>query len=72
MILYATEQIIKELNIPIPEELSTFNQLLSTKVIKEQKNNKLLEWGIKIFYFDGRKYIQAMNLQVNLLCLYLI
>ena len=61
MILYATKQKIKELNIPMPEELSTFNQLLSTKVIEQQKNNKLLEWGIKIFYFDGRKCIQAMN-----------
>ena len=61
MILYATKQTIKELNIPMPEELSTFNQLLSTKVIEQQKNNKLLEWGIKIFYFDGRKCIQAMN-----------
>lgn len=61
MILYSTKQTIKELNIPMPEELSTFNQLLSTKVIEQQKNNKLLEWGIKIFYFDGRKCIQAMN-----------
>lgn len=61
MILYATKQTIKELNIPMPEELSSFNQLLSTKVIEQQKNNKLLEWGIKIFYFDGRKCIQAMN-----------
>ena len=61
MILYATKQTIEELNIPMPEELSTFNQLLSTKVIEQQKNNKLLEWGIKIFYFDGRKCIQVMN-----------
>lgn len=61
MILYATKQTIKELNIPMPEELSPFNQLLSTKVIERESNNKLLEWGIKIFYFDGRKCIQAMN-----------
>ena len=61
MILYATKQTMKELDIPMPEELSHFNQLLSTKVIEQQKNNKLLEWGIKIFYFDGRKCIQAMN-----------
>lgn len=61
MILYATKQTIKELNIPMPEELSTVNQLLSTKVIEQESNNKLLEWGIKIFYFDGRKCIQAMN-----------
>ncbi len=61
MILYATKQTIKELDIPMPDELSTFNQLLSTKVIEKESNNKLLEWGIKIFYFDGRKCIQAMN-----------
>ena len=61
MILYATKQTIKELNIPMLEELSPFNQLLSTKVIEQESNNKLLEWGIKIFYFDGRKCIQAMN-----------
>ena len=61
MILYATQQTIKELHIPMPEELSTLNQLLSTKVIEQQRNNKLLEWGIKIFYFDGKQCIQAMN-----------
>ena len=61
MILYVTKQTIKELNIPMSEELSPFNQLLSNKVIEQESNNKLLEWGIKIFYFDGRKCIQAMN-----------
>lgn len=61
MILYATKQTIEELNIPMVEELSTFNQVITKGVIKEQQNNKLLEWGVKIFYFDGRKCIQAMN-----------
>lgn len=61
MILYATKQTIQELNIPMPEELSTFNQLLATKVIEQQRNDNLHKWGVKIFYFDGKKCIQAMN-----------
>ena len=61
MILYATKQTIKELNIPMIDELSGFNKLVSTEVIESQKDNKLFEWGIKIFYFDDRKCVQAVN-----------
>ena len=43
MILYATKQTIKELDIPMSEELSPFNQLLSTEVIEQESNDKLLE-----------------------------
>lgn len=61
MILYATKQTIKELNIPMPNELSTFNNIMANKVIKEQSGDELLEWGLKVFYFDGRKCVQAIN-----------
>lgn len=61
MILYATKQTIKELNIPMPNELSTFNNILANKVIEEQTGDELLEWGLKLFYFDGRKCIQVVN-----------
>lgn len=61
MILYATKQTIKELDIPMPKELSTFNRILAEKVIEEQTGDKILEWGLKIFYFDGRKCVQAVN-----------
>lgn len=61
MILYATKQTIKELDIPMVDELSAFNKAISTGVIETQTNNKLFEWGIKLFYFDGIKCIQAMN-----------
>lgn len=61
MILYATKQTIKELNIPMPNELSTFNNIMANKVIKEQSGDELLEWGLKLFYFDGRKCVQAVN-----------
>lgn len=61
MILYATKQTIKELNIPMPNELSVFNNILANKVIEEQSGDELLEWGLKLFHFDGRKCIQAIN-----------
>lgn len=61
MILYATKQTIKKLNIPMPNELSTFNNIMANKLISEQAGDKLFEWGLKLFYFDGRKCIQAMN-----------
>lgn len=61
MILYATKQTIKELNIPMPNELSTFNNIIANKVISEQTGDELLEWGLKLFYFDCRKCIQAVN-----------
>ncbi len=61
MILYATKQTIKELNIPMVDELSGFNKLVSSEVLESQKENKLFEWGIKLFYFDNRKCVQAVN-----------
>lgn len=61
MILYATKQTIKDLDIPMPEELSDFNNIMAKNIIKEQTDDKLLEWGLKVFYFDGRKCVQAVN-----------
>ena len=61
MILYATEQTIKDLDIPMPEELSDFNNIMAKNIIKEQTDDKLLEWGLKVFYFDRRKCVQAVN-----------
>lgn len=61
MILYATKQTIKDLDIPMPKELSDFNNIMAKNIIKEQTDDKLLEWGLKVFYFDGRKCVQAVN-----------
>lgn len=61
MILYATKQTIRDLNIPMPEELSQFNEKMAQKIIEEQTNDRLLEWGLKIFYFDDMKCVQAVN-----------
>ncbi len=61
MILYATKQTIEELDIPMPDELSIFNRIMANKVINEQTNDSLLEWGLKYFNFDGKKCVQAVN-----------
>lgn len=61
MILYATKQTIEELDIPMPDELSTFNRIMANKVINEQTDDSLLEWGLKYFNFDGRKCVQSVN-----------
>ncbi len=61
MILYAIKQTIEDLNIPMIGELSQFNRIMAQKVIEEQTNDRLLEWGLKIFYFDNRKCVQAVN-----------
>lgn len=61
MILYATKETIQRFGIPMIDELSDFNQVLAKKVIEEQTGDPLLEWGIKIFYFDRRKCVQAVN-----------
>ena len=61
MILYATKQTIERFKIQIFEDIQSANKDLAKKVIEEQQNDELLEWGIKLFYFDGRKCIQAMN-----------
>lgn len=61
MILYATKQTIEELDIPMPNELSTFNRIMANKIIDEQTNDSLLEWGLKYFDFDGRKCVQVVN-----------
>ena len=61
MILYATKQTIQEFEIPMPDELSKFTKIMAEKVISEQRNDNLLEWGLKYFEFDGRKCVQAVN-----------
>lgn len=61
MILYATKETIQRFGIPMIDELSDFNQVLAKKLIEEQTGDPLLEWGIKIFYFDRRKCVQAVN-----------
>lgn len=66
MILYSTKKTIEELEIPMVDELSIFNRIIAKGVIEEQSGDELLEWGLKLFYFDGRKCVQAVNFMSKL------
>lgn len=57
MILYATNQTIKELNLPIANS----ENKVSNKILERQTDDNLLEWGIKLFYFNKIKCVQAVN-----------
>lgn len=57
MILYATNKTIEELNLPI----ANIKNKAANKIIEEQTNDSLLEWGIKLFYFNKIKCLQAVN-----------
>ena len=61
MILYVTKKTRERLNIPMISELSDINKTFASIVYEKEKDNLLLEWGIKIFYMDRRKCLQAMN-----------
>ena len=61
MILYATKQTIDRFRIEMPHEMHPIPKAASNQIIKDQQGDPLLEWGLKLFYFDRRKCIQAMN-----------
>lgn len=61
MILYATNQTIDRLRIKIPNEMHPIPEAASKLIILTEQGDDLLEWGLKLFYFDRRKCIQAMN-----------
>ncbi len=62
MIFYATKKTVERYKLPMPEDFQDpqTRQLVSAVVAAEQ-GDRLLEWGCKIFYFDGRKCIQVVN-----------
>lgn len=69
MIIYATKQTVDRYGMTMPEN---FTDPIMKSVVQNtydlEKDNSILEWGAKIFYFDGRKCIQVCNFgkQVNI------
>ena len=61
MILYATKQTIDRFRIKLPDQMHPDSEAVSNKILEDQQGDALLEWGMKLFYFDRRKCIQAMN-----------
>jgi len=61
MILYATKQTIERYKLKMPDGLLPETSTLAHAIIKRDTGSMLCEWGIKLFYFDGRKCLQAVN-----------
>ncbi|MEG2342169.1 MAG: hypothetical protein RSB95_03465 [Bacilli bacterium] len=61
MIIYGTKQTIERYKITLPSELSSPLNKLVDAIIKKEGNDKLFEWGAKLFYFDKRKCVQVVN-----------
>jgi hypothetical protein len=61
MILYATKQTIDRFRIKMPNQMHHVSEAAANQILKDQQGDALLEWGLKLFYFDRRKCIQAMN-----------
>ena len=61
MIFYATKLTIERFKIKMPEEMHPNPQSEANSVILKEQGDPLLEWGLKMFYFDRRKCIQVMN-----------
>lgn len=61
MILYATKQTIERYKLQMVDELSPEMSTLAHAVIERDAGSMLREWGIKLFYFDGKKCLQAVN-----------
>lgn len=61
MIFYATKETVERLKIKTFDKLSDHSKQIAQNVITNQSGDDLLEWGMKLFYFDRRKCLQVMN-----------
>ena len=62
MIIYATKQTVDRYGMTMPENIQ--NPIIRPLVLKtynNEKGDRLLEWGAKLFYFDHRKCLQICN-----------
>lgn len=61
MILYVTKQTFERYKLKLPKDMSfPMNEITEATVLRES-GNRLLEWGGKLFYFNGKKCIQLVN-----------
>lgn len=61
MILYGTVQTIQRYGLTTADQFSGPAAQIAKSVIDSETGKGLLEWGMKLFYFDGRKCIQLVN-----------
>lgn len=62
MIFYATKQTVERYKLPMPEDIHNPVQELTTeKILSNEAGDPMLEWGMKLFYFDRRKCLQLIH-----------
>lgn len=61
MIIYATKLTFERYKLKLPADLAPPINRIAQAVIENESGDRLLEWGAKLFYFDRRKCIQAVN-----------
>lgn len=61
MIIYATRQTFERYKLKPSKELTPPLNQVAEIVIENERGDKILEWGAKLFYFNKRKCIQVVN-----------
>lgn len=62
MIFYATKKTIECYKITLPDDIKDPSlQAAAQAVLVSEAGNPMLEWGMKIFYFDRRKCLQVVH-----------
>jgi hypothetical protein len=62
MILYVTKETFTRFKLKMQEEMSDpISQQGFRMVLNQERGDKLLEWGGKLFYFDRHKCIQVVT-----------
>lgn len=61
MIIYATKQTIERYKLKLPDELEPPYDEMTQILLDHEQNDKLLEWGCKLFYCSGKKCLQFVN-----------
>ncbi len=71
MIIYATENTIRDYNVKMPDELRYPVSIIAQSVIARESGDDLLKWGCAAFEIDGVKCLQLTNF-AGLLTVFLI
>ena len=61
MIIYATKKTIERCGIKVADELPHPHRDMAQILIEREQNDRLHEWGCKLFYFNKRKCLQLVN-----------
>ena len=61
MLFYLTKQTIERFGIRLPEALKPKEKAAAEALIEKEAEDPLLVWGGKLFYQQGKKYLQLVN-----------